>query len=191
MAIGNRANFPLRLLPKQLDRLKAAAKSRGLTANALAVELVMTGVNAIQDDDNDRRQRRRREHSDEDTRRTSTTPSGLGLGIRAALVRRNHAGAAAPDDDSAEAPSAPGVVVNVGAGASDDTVERLAAYVSNGPTFSRDTRMRHAVDVLAASCKTDDERQALATKLDDAIAKRQPPRPSSAISGLRQKIFGR
>ena len=175
--LPGRHHIPLRLPPDLHARLDRALKRRGHTKQSFVQAAVTRALEELEDDlraYDDRRQSRR---DVRDARRTAEEPQGLG--IRHSAGRRS-----IEEAEPTPAPSPPvQVVVNSGNGSGGngsggDLITRLAAYVTTGPDYERDGRLRRAVEMLRASSNGEEERQDLAQKLDAAVTARIKNQPS-------------
>lgn len=157
----DRHQQPLRLTRDLAERLRKAAEERGETINQYAKSAIEAKIDADEARVNLRT-------SEKQARSPKTAPV-LGLGIRKAMV----AAEAPPPRPITDSPAP--VVVNVGGAvtpAGTDLIARLAVFVTTGPDYMKDQRLRQVVDVLKPSCQSDAEREDLARCLDAAIAER-------------------
>lgn len=106
---------------------------------------------------------------------------------------------AKPGKRDDEAPAAPQgqVVVNVGNNSSSgsngnntqDAITLFAAHIADAPTYERERRTRHAVEVLCAGVPNPDERKVLAARLDAAVAEKLKTKPSDVERVKRVAAF--
>lgn len=168
MPPSDRHQQPLRLPRDLAQRLHKIADEKGETINAYAKRAIEEKIDADE-------ARRSLRESEKQARSPKTAPV-LGLGIRKALTPE-----APPPRPIADSPTP--VVVNVGsavAPAGADIITRLAVFVTTGPDYAKDQRLRQAVDMLAPSCGSDAEREEMGRRLDAAIAERSGQQAKSA-----------
>lgn len=173
MALPDRRQKPVRLLPEQVSRLERAVRLSGSTEQSYMATAIMQRVEDDLAREGEASERRR--DARDGRRRDGEEPAGLGLGLR-----RRAAEPPAP-------PAAPqGVVVNVGPGAGgSDAVARLAAWVMAGPGH-REPRLREASEILKASASSKEEGEQLAGQLEAAVAQRsQQEKPKGLAALLR------
>jgi predicted DNA-binding protein len=167
----DRHQQPLRLTRDLAERLRKAAEERGETINQYAKSAIEAKIDADE--------ARRSLHTSEKQARAAKAAPVLGLGIRKPIVAE-----APPPRPFADSPTP--VVVNVGGAvtpAGSDLIARLAVFVTTGPEYLKDQRLRQAVDMLNPSCQTDAEREDLARRLDAAIAERSGQTKTAATGG--------
>lgn len=172
MPPSDRHQQPLRLPRDLAKRLHSIAEQRGETINQYAKSAIEAKIDADE----------AREHlrTSEKQARTAKAAPVLGLGIRKSMA----AAEAPPPRPFADSPTP--VVVNVGGAvtpAGSDLIARLAVFVTTGPEYMKDQRLRQAVDMLKPSCQSDAEREDLARRLDAAIAERSGQAKTAATGG--------
>ena len=172
MSISDKLEVRVRLLPEQFDRCEKVAHSRGQTKTAFAAAAIMAEVMAGEEELR-LRKRAPRIRADTPAPAEGSTPpsSSFNLSKKAET---------AVEQTAAPPTAPPPVVVNVGTsngsasvGSAPD-ISWLADFVIDGPAYMRDMRMRTAVEMIRARCKTDQERTDAANKLDAELAKREP-----------------
>lgn len=176
MPPSGRHQQPLRLPHKVAEQLRRQAGRDGVSVNAYVLRAVKAQLRADGVDTERERDTPKRD-------RDRDAPQGLGL----SRTRRPEPELLPTFEEEAPAPAP--VVVNVGGAATaaseGSLLEGLAAFVMNGPLFSRDQRKRTALDVLKA---TPGERDQLAQQLEALLEtkKAQQARPSfgTAIGSL-------
>ena len=187
VAQKERDQMPFRLAPDQMRRLDRAARERGQSRQAFVEGCVLA---ELSEHEERRHAKRNPEAARSPLRREeSDHASGpIGLGIGETLRKRREV---SEDEVATPAAAQAPIVVNVGgnapgAGSPHSDIDRLAAFVTNGSDFDRDTRLRTAVAVLAASTSTAEERKVLAARLDEAIAAKTKTSGSDDGSGVKR-----
>lgn len=181
--LPDRQRPSIRFTPDQAERLKRVLKHRGQTAQAFLLQAAMREIEETEAEIRLGRDDRQRRRDAKEARRADDAPVGLGIRPRSA-----------PEAEAPAPPPTPQgqVVVNVGGGngapapaAGGDTIARLATYVTTGPEYERDTRLRSATEMLHASSGNKEEGLALAAQLDAAVAARIKEQPSEIVRATR------
>lgn len=182
--LPDRQRPTVRFTPDQADRLKRVLAHRNLTAQAFLTQWAMRGIEEAEAEMRTNREDKSRRREAKESRRVADEPMGLGLRPRSE----------ARDIDPLPPAVTPGqVVVNVAQpapvapSAPKDLIATLAAFVVTGPEYAREERKRTAVEMLRSAGSTEEERLAMATRLDEAIAARIREEPGD-FAAARQRV---
>lgn len=186
MTLPSRQQTSFRMTEAQADRLDKTLRRRGQTMQAFVLSVVMRAIEEDEAEDRVAQDGRQRRREARDARRQVEAPSGLGL-------RPRPVAAEAPPPPAPATPPPVQVVVHgsgspapAGTGASGgDIIQRLAAFVTTGPEYTRGERLRQTVEILRVSSGTEEERLALAQQLDAAVAARVKSEPNEIEKARR------
>ena len=146
-----------------MRRVEKVAKKLGMSKNALIENAVMERVLSFEE-----QQAVALKEKQQKQEKNEALPLGLGL---TSLFQSPVPKAVSPTDWTGEAPTPTPVVVQVGgATGGTDVVNYLSTYVLAADDFERTARMRTCVAIIAANCKTPEEKQVMCARLDEAIA---------------------
>ena len=177
--------IPFRMRRDQLDQLDRASRHCNQSKQAFVLTTVFAKVKEILEPSI----RPQKEEKDENV---FSKPEGLGSSIdRIINQHRDKENEEESQQVNAQAP----VVVNVGGGAATngtgsnavggDIIDRLATHIVSGRDFEQSQRMRYAVEVLAGTTSSDEERKTLAARLDEAVAAKKNSKRGDSTSFAR------
>ena len=172
--VPERQQQQIRVTEEQAKRLRRVAKSHGLTVQAFALRAIMAAVAEVEEELRAGKERKRRVERDEEAAILSMPNEPQGLGIRARREKKEAAEKADRAASVARSP-APSIIINSSGAAAtlsahEAAVAELAARVASAPGWRRGMELKHAVGTLQRLADTDEERQALARRLDELVA---------------------
>jgi len=164
----------IRFTEEQVKRLHRVTRSQGETIQSFSLRAIMAAVAEVEEELRADKERKRRVEHDEEAASLSLSNDPQGLGIRARREKREAAEMAARAANVAR-PPAPSIIINSSGAAAmvsvhEAAVAKLAARVAGAPRWQRDMQLEDAVRTLQRLADTDEERQALARRLDELIA---------------------
>jgi hypothetical protein len=193
LAVTRDLKTPLRLTREQNRLLETAAEVTGQSKQAFIETAVFNHVDEVLE----RRERISRVKSSFTDDKQSPVNTGFGqptgfTDAIAKLVNPHHGQSPTTENEtpSAQAP----VVVNVGANSQNgngsnavggDIIDRLASHIVAGRDFEQSQRMRYAVSVLSDSTTTEEERNTLAARLDEAVASKKKTNEGGIVKTAR------
>jgi hypothetical protein len=191
--VPERQQQQIRVTEEQAKRLRRVAKSQGLTIQAFALHAIMAAVAEVEEELRAGKERKRRVERDEEAASLSLSNPPQGLGIRARREKREAAEMAARAANVAR-PPAPSIIINSSGAAAmvsahEATVAKLAARVASAPPWQRDMQLKGAVRILQTLTDADEERQALARRLDELVAEADRKPRQEQSKGALDQIF--
>ena len=172
----NAPAFTVRLDREEMKRFDKACRAKHQSKTAFAVEAILRSVTEFEEGrvNNKMYEKRLRSESSnglEDDDEVDSSKFPVGMGLVDALRQRDEREAEARAAASPAKTTSP-VTVNVGGSSQvgGDMIDHLATYVVSGHDFERSHRLREAVRMLHVSTETPEERAALSSRLDEAIA---------------------
>jgi hypothetical protein len=172
--VPERQQQQIRVTEEQAKRLRRVAKGQGLTIQAFALRAIMAAVAEVEEELRADKERKQRVERDEEAAILSMPNVPQGLGIRARREKKEAAEKADRAANVARSP-APSIIINSSGAAAtlsahEAAVAELAARVASAPGWRRGMELKHAVGTLQRLADTDEERQALARRLDELVA---------------------
>lgn len=178
--MSERQRPSIRLTEDVNTRLERACKRRGLTKQSY----ILTAVEDALDRDEESLRTRQ---EDRRPRRDSKVPgesSGLGFG-------RTLRETSAPKISVAEPAQGLTVNVNTAPTGGGDLVSRLATFVAGGKDdYERQSRKLMAADMIRDSGGSLEEREALADKIDKAVAEKDKAKDATSFTSLLKNSLG-
>lgn len=194
----------VRFTEEENVRLHKAAAERNTKIQTFCHNAVMLkileieGVRKTEEEELELRETKRAVAIATATANASTTASkSTGLGIREHLAVNSSKNAKTAKSSPSPTPAAPTIIVQTNGTAGNENnanVKHFAVYVTKGPKWSREERLREAIKVLTTGADTKTEKQQLAIALDKAIeeidakAKGTAPKSTSALAWLKNVI---
>jgi len=172
-SVSERQQQHIRVTEEQAKQLRRIAKSQGLTIQAFALRAIMAAVAEVEEELRADKERKRRVERDEEAAILSLPNEPQGLGIRARREKKE--AEKAERAANVARPPVPSIVINSSGAAAtlpahEAAVAKLAARVAGVPHWQRRILMKDVVHTLKLLADTDEERQALARRLDELIA---------------------
>lgn len=199
---GNNVRTNIRFTPTQYSRIQAAIKYKAQTMQAFILAATMLAVEAVEREIRAEEEYLERKKANRRQQREVTKVQPVGLGIRkrqeeaaaSKAVEAQLAAERAEAIDVARAQASQVIINNGSIAAPNAEVERFAVYVTSGPDYSRDERLKEAVRILGVTAGSDEERVRLADMLDARItaidAANKPKSEGGILSMLKKELFG-